>query len=110
MKEGGAAAPAGRVRKRPNSLEDNPMDYESHDDIIEDMLESPQWSAGNAGILYPGRPLAVTLTRPENQFWVCARYSFNEQQAFDVFYAFLCMRKLFYSQHPELGACTSISR
>jgi hypothetical protein len=58
----------------------NPMDYEEHDDIVADMLESPQWTHGNAGILRAGRPLFATLTRPENTFWVCPHYSINEQQ------------------------------
>jgi hypothetical protein len=79
------------------------MDMEDHEDIVDDMLESPQWNNGNAGILRPGRTLNVTLTRTEELFWVCPYYIIDEQQAFDVFYAFLCMRSLYHGQHPEIG-------
>jgi len=80
----------------------NPMDTQPHEDIIEDMLESPQWNDGLAGILTPGRPLLATLSRSDQGWWVAQDYNLNEQQAFDIFYAFLCMRELYHMQHPNL--------
>ena len=81
----------------------NPMDFASHEAIIEDMLESPQWTDGSAGILVPSKPLCVTLSRNTETLWVHPDFHLHEHQAFDIFYAFLCMRELYQMQHPEIG-------
>lgn len=96
-------ARAGMLQEK--GLSNNPMDTEAHEDIVEDMLESPQWNDGLAGILTPGRPLLATLSRSDQGWWVAREYRLNEQQAFDIFYAFLCMRELYHMQRPNLGIC-----
>jgi len=93
----------GKLAQRSATGQNPTMEYKSHAAIIQDVLESPQWTNGRAGILTPGRQLVVELLRNEDSFWVSPYYTINEQQAFDIFYAFLAMRELFHSQHPEAG-------
>ena len=63
------------------------------------------WEDGRTGPLHTGDIFDVSLVRDETQMFVCRDYNVRGNEADDAFNSFICLRNLFYEQHPDLGAC-----
>ena len=64
------------------------------------------WEDGRTGPLHTGDIFDVSLVRDESEMFVCRDYNVRGNEADDAFNSFICLRNLFYEQHPDLDPPT----